>query len=150
MSFIKAGVCIDSIEGKRNSSSAIEETMRGYEGYLGGGGMCLRMGGNLYTRALHRQTGALDTTNKEDESNAISTAVPLTSIGSPRSPASISVFYHSVIMKIFVNLSSYRSRISHIFTLPSPKYRTSGLNPFKSFRRRSGLCETFLGLYRLL
>jgi hypothetical protein len=37
MSFIKAGVCIDSIEGKRNSFSAIEETMRGYEGYLGGG-----------------------------------------------------------------------------------------------------------------
>jgi len=86
MSFKKAGVCIDSIEGKalaplKKLCAAMKATS--------GVGMCLRMGGNLYIRVLHRQTGALDTTNKEDESNAISIAVPLTSVGSPRSPASI-------------------------------------------------------------
>jgi hypothetical protein len=54
--------------------------MRGYEGDLGGGGV-LDHGRKPYIRALHRQTGALDTTNKEDESNAISTTVPLTSVG---------------------------------------------------------------------
>jgi hypothetical protein len=52
MSFIKAGVCIVSIEGKGNSFSVISETLRSY-GRIAQEEMCLRMGGNLYIRALH-------------------------------------------------------------------------------------------------
>lgn len=53
MSFIKAGVCIVSIDGKWNGFSVISEIKRNY-GRIPTEEMYSILGGNLYIRALHR------------------------------------------------------------------------------------------------